>query len=73
MSKILNFSYVVTFNKQIVLCFKRLSDHFQFNNIDNNNPNKQKVDHLRTQENHIMTWSKGPKEGQRLGKCKPQL
>ena len=61
MSKILNFSYVVTFNKQIVLFFKRLGDHFQFNNVDNNNPKKQKVDNLRTQKNHIMTWSKGHK------------
>ena len=39
MSKILNFSYVVTSNKQIVLCFKRLSEHFQFNKVDNNNNN----------------------------------
>ena len=36
-SKILNFSNVMTFNKQIVLCSKRLSEHFQFNKVDNNN------------------------------------
>ena len=27
----------MTFNKQIVLCSKRLSEHFQFNKVDNNN------------------------------------
>ena len=29
----------MTFNKQIVLCSKRLSEHFQFNKVDNNNNN----------------------------------
>ena len=27
----------MTFNKQIVLCSKRLSEHFQSNKVDNNN------------------------------------
>ena len=36
-SKILKLSYVVSFNKQIVLCSKRLNYHFQFNKVDNNN------------------------------------
>ena len=35
--KNLKLSYVMSFNKQIVLCSKRLSHHFQFNKVDNNN------------------------------------
>ena len=36
-SKIWNLSNVMTFNEQIVLCLKLLSEHFQFNKANNNN------------------------------------